>query len=483
MCKKAASCSFWEKEWDMEEKGNMESINRRELLAATAALGVMGTAALAPKAADAQEDGTSVDVASLGGSTMGIDELNRRRHELVDSVGEHVCEDGTVVPAVWNKLRALFNSYGLGYAGDVEEDVSFDFLMANMTEDEAQAYIEMPYGVVFTAAEFAAASGRDEAECADVCEDLSHRGLLWRARRAGVAYYHHVAIVHGVFEYNLNRYYEDGWISSFTSSYMKPVYANAAFLTGGTPFYYAIPCEENIVADEEGILPLDDYQKIIDRNEVICVAPCQCRLMSMAAEGIEAPAIGSEELKDYMSPLCGHPLETCMVFGEEAEYYIENGIARQIDRDEAKSILERSVDHGMILQSCFTQGSEVICSCTGECCGILKVYVAGGPETCEELGISYANTSNYDLVYDKDACVKCGACVERCPMFAISMDDEGYPQVNALCMRCGQCGIVCPAQARKLTAKPAEQRLEMPHDMLGDYNLKAAYRFEHDFVH
>ena len=67
-------------------------------------------------------------------------------------------------------------------------------------------------------------------------------------------------------------------------------------------------------------------------------------------------------------------------------------------------------------------------------------------------------------------------------MFAISMDDEGYPTVNATCMRCGQCGLVCPVHARTLEAKPAEERLEMPTDLLDDYNLQAAYRFDHGAI-
>ena len=68
-------------------------------------------------------------------------------------------------------------------------------------------------------------------------------------------------------------------------------------------------------------------------------------------------------------------------------------------------------------------------------------------------------------------------------MFAISMDDEGYPTVNGLCMRCGQCGMVCPAQARKLAVKAPEDLPERPLAMLEDYNLKAGYRFEHGLIH
>lgn len=103
----------------------------------------------------------------------------------------------------------------------------------------------------------------------------------------------------------------------------------------------------------------------------------------MVAAGEPSPEIGSDELKGFYSPVCDHPLETCLSFGEEASYYIEKGIARQVTQEEVLSILERSVEEGMILQSAFTKDSEIICSCHGDCCGILGTYQAIGVEGCE----------------------------------------------------------------------------------------------------
>ncbi len=493
----------------------MEDMSRRTFIGAMGAMGMIGATAFASEApasakvdaaGSAAADGqatpagattgpafdvkvgegtkwTPADVEVKGGSYLSLAEANKMRAELLDSLGDYTKSDGTVVPAVWNKLRSLVYSIGLG-AGDAPlDDHSFDWFQRLFTENEAQAYLEMPFGTLFTASEFAECSGRDEADCLALCEDLADRGLLWRARRAGTAYFHQVAAVHGMFEYNWPSYYGDeGWIDDFVNSYLTPTYAQQGMMTGGTPFYYAIPCDEKVVADEKIIIG-DDYKKIIERNDYIAVAPCQCRLMTMKLTGQdEPPAMGTQELKDFHTPVCGHPLETCMIFGEEAQYYIERDAARQIDKDEAYEILGRSVDEGMILQSCYTKGSEIICSCHGDCCGILSAYVAAGPEACAAAN-AYPQTSHYNLVYDRDACIQCGACVDRCPMFAISMDDTNHPTVNAMCMRCGQCGMVCPVEARKLVAKDASEMLEMPTDLLDDYNLNTAFRFEHNQIH
>ena len=222
---------------------------------------------------------------------------------------------------------------------------------------------------------------------------------------------------------------------------------------------------QEVLPDGEEILPLDDWKKIIERNEIIGVSTCQCRLRRV--------------LQDQVQDGCDHPMETCMSFGEEAQYYIENNLARQIDKEEATAILQRNVDLGMVIQSAYSKASEVICSCHGDCCDILSTYVALGAEGCAAIN-SMPQVSHYNLVVDGDACIKCGACAERCPLYAITMTDDG-PVVDAKCVRCGQCATVCPAEARKLTVK--DDNPELPEDMLQDYNLKASYRFLNGIVH
>ena len=429
-----------------------------------------------PAASVSTDGGTPDTIRLAGGSTMSLYQLNQLRHEYVDSREDYICTDGTVIPAVWVKLRALVNTYGQG-TGEPRSDDAFVGFQMLFSEEEAQAYLEMPYGVMFTAADFAGVSDREESDCLKICEDLSSRGLLWRTVRAGVPHYHHLTIAHGMFEYNLDHFWDEGWAGKV----MTTLGSESGNLNSGTPFYYTMPCSKDVVAYEK-ILMDDDFEGIVKRNPVIGVSPCQCRMFRMVSAGEEQnPPIGSEELKDFKVPACGHSLETCLSFGEEAQYYIDKGIARQIDQEEALAILNRSVEEGMVIQGCFTKESEIICSCHGDCCLILGSYVAAGDEGCAASN-SYPNNSHYLLNYSKDTCIKCGQCAERCPLFAIAMDDEGYPTVNHVCMRCGQCGVVCPTGSRTLVAKTEDERIELPLNLLEDYNLQAAYRFENGWI-
>lgn len=471
----------------------METMTRKGFLG-TAALGAMGALggtglALANETAQEGAGQTQDSAAPAGVMTQTLDELNAMRQAHIDAATEYVCADGTVIPEVYVKLRACIEGYGLG-VGSTNNDHSFDFFMQYWTPEEAQAYIEMPLGVAFTAADFAQKTGRDEAECEQLCYDLSYRGLLMRWTRAGVHFYHHIAYAHGLWEYgllaearkdeNADDFYALDTIGEWAELHQTEDLANAhlradlhgtvfaedqALFTSETPFYYPVPVNADVLPDGEEILPLDDWQKIIDRNEVIGVSTCQCRLRRV--------------LQDDVVEGCDHPMDTCMSFGEEAQYYIENGLARQIDKEEARSILQRNVDLGMVIQSAYSKASEVICSCHGDCCDILSTYVALGAEGCAAINVM-PQVSHYNLVVDTETCISCGACVERCPVYAVTMTDDG-PVVDAKCIRCGQCATVCPTESRKLTVK--EDNPELPEDMLQDYNLKASFRFTHAIVH
>lgn len=46
-----------------------------------------------------------------------------------------------------------------------------------------------------------------------------------------------------------------------------------------------------------------------------------------------------------------------------------------------------------------------------------------------------------------DECLSCGACVDECPVSAISEGDPIYVIDGSLCTDCGACAGVCPVEA------------------------------------
>lgn len=420
---------------------------------------------------------TDPELAAKGFSTMPLAEINRLRQEVVDAAGEYTRADGSVVSAVFAKVRALMDTFGLGTGSDPEGAI--DYIEMLFSEQDAQEYLDMPWGIYFTPIDFAEKTDRTVEECTAILDDMAGRGLIMHVIRNGIDFYHQAPVVIGSFEFCVDDLYEDNWINTFVTSWNNPLTMEGVWLKTGIPVEYAVPCAQDVVADEK-ILLSDDYRQIIEHSDVICVIPCACRSMQRVLHGYtDKPT--AEELPEKFTETCNHPVETCLGFGEEAQYMIDRGIGRPLAKDEALAIIQRSVDCGMIIQNITTRNTAWICSCHGDCCGILGNYKALGPDLMKSSPI-YQNLSHYELNYDKDACIQCGACVDRCPMEAIELDADGYPAVTGICLRCGQCGMVCPAAARTLAAKPKEERPDLPVDILEGYNEVAGYRFEHGFI-
>ena len=46
-----------------------------------------------------------------------------------------------------------------------------------------------------------------------------------------------------------------------------------------------------------------------------------------------------------------------------------------------------------------------------------------------------------------DACVKCGACADNCPVEAITEGEETFVIDPDICVSCGSCADNCPTEA------------------------------------
>lgn len=440
---------------------------------------VPGGGSFADGALDLGWSGTPAEIEALGGSTMPLAELNRRRHAYLDSLGDYTCEDGTVVPAEVVRARALINTYGMGL-GNTPSDKSFGRIQSCMTLDECKAYTEMPMGVEFTAHDFSVESGRPLDECSKICDHLAAEGFLCVSDRPNGRTYHHLPYMQGAAEYQIRAMFDTGVSMNMRGTDMLP----QIYMENGTPFFYPIPCDASVVADT-GVLPDEEIENFVSSKSLFAIAPCPCEvppcMTSEYAEDFPSyDDFHTGEYEDYMSPLTGLRVETCLQMGDEAQAWIELGLAREISRDDALRFLKRSRDDGFVLQTCFTKNHEAVCSCNIKRCNVMAHWASlEGTMDWKETK-AYRQISHYTLEVDLDACLHCGACADRCPCQAIEMQD-GTPQITGMCFRCGQCAYVCPAEARKLYPRPADECIELPKDLLADANMKAAYRFEHGY--
>lgn len=377
--------------------------------------------------------------------------------------------DGTVIPAVYVNLRNKIDRMGKG-VGTFPGPDGYQLIMHEWSEEDAQHELEMPLLEYFNAYDYAQVSGRDQDECAQILDDMARRCLVYHVNRGGNDYYTLLPHINGFWEFcELKHFYQNGGdskifigdnsdeclssVAEFNQcSIFGPMHDDFA---NTFPIFRSYPISEDVIA-EDTFAPYMDWRAIIKRQPTITVSPCQCRLR-WESLGIDWPT--------------DHPTRTCLSLGEMAEYFIENGIGEQITQDEAIAIVEDAIDHGMVPESIATKDADIICCCHGDSCGNLMGFRAGGGNNP-----AWKNFNAYVLNYDKDTCIQCGACIERCPMHAIKFGDDGYCLHNTTCVRCGQCVSVCPVSARVL--KVREDFPEYPYDYLDCHEYYAKDRVQ-----
>jgi len=138
--------------------------------------------------------------------------------------------------------------------------------------------------------------------------------------------------------------------------------------------------------------------------------------------------------------------EVCMVAGDTARLYIDQGYGREISKEEAIQYLKKNEEEGLIFQISNSQEMIFVCSCCTCCC-------AGLVALKQMLNPAVFTSSNYQAVINEELCGSCGACVERSQMDAITLESDFAVIIQKRCIGCGNCLLVCPEDAISLNIK------------------------------
>jgi Pyruvate/2-oxoacid:ferredoxin oxidoreductase delta subunit len=234
----------------------------------------------------------------------------------------------------------------------------------------------------------------------------------------------------GLYEYSVNK------IDKELALLFKDYYHEAGLEEIGAsnvPGFKVIPLEETIQT-ETTLFPYQMLEESIRKARVISVAECVCRK--------EAKLLGDR---------CHHPIETCLSFGVAAEYYIENGMGREITADEAIRIIKETDESGLVHAGANSKHLSNICNCCPCCCVSMKGMT--------QLGHNKEKYMNalFESIIDEDLCIACGSCVDRCPVKAITLEDIAIVDRD-LCLGCGLCASFCSEEA--ISLKPREDAVE-----------------------
>jgi NAD-dependent dihydropyrimidine dehydrogenase PreA subunit len=280
-------------------------------------------------------------------------------------------------------------------------------------------------------------AGLDISEAERRLRKMARKGLIFSIESEGApALYKAVPWVVGIYEFQVKNL--DGGFVQDLNEYIRT--RGKTSRPQPIPQIRTIPIIRSMEPRLEA-LPYEQAEELVKAHEKIAVAPCICRR--------KAEIEGSS---------CKAPKETCLMFGDWADYYIRNGLARSIDQAEVMEILTMADKANLVLQPSNSKEIVFMCCCCGCCCAVLT-RIKPHPRPSELVA------SPFRARHVSGSCQGCRTCIDRCQMNALTLDGEKVVLNSHRCIGCGLCVSTCPTGSLTLMHKPASEQIKMPINM------------------
>jgi len=317
----------------------------------------------------------------------------------------------------YERLREHLDSFP-GGCPETESGVEIKILKKLFTPQEAEMAIYLILGPEPVSA-IAGRLGMEELKAAELLESMAKKGLIYRIRAREDVFYMANMFVIGIYEFSINIL--DRELAEMMEEYL-PRLTRVPKQVRVVPVGAAVDTTPSIAS-------YDSVRELVRSQKVAAVAPCICR-----------------KEKGLLGHDCSRPLETCLIFGMAAQYYIENGIGREITIEEALDVLNLAEESALVLMPNNAADIMNICCCCSCCCGVLRV-LSSLERPADEV------QTTFQASIDPDLCAACGTCIERCQIEAINEGDVFMEVDKARCIGCGLCLPTCPEEAISLVQR------------------------------
>jgi Pyruvate/2-oxoacid:ferredoxin oxidoreductase delta subunit len=187
----------------------------------------------------------------------------------------------------------------------------------------------------------------------------------------------------------------------------------------GRPYKKVLNLYYRYVHTNSLVFPLKDIEEIIKSAAHIYVDPCTCRL----AAGEKA---------------CNAPLFVCMRINRAAEIRKIQEDSEGLSKDDALAVMRNARKYNLVfsLESCIQPYQYQICACCSDCCVAMRMRY--------RYGLDAYQSGPYLPEFGPKDCKQCSACIDKCPVHALSVVG-GKPVVDLkTCLGCGICAEICP---------------------------------------
>ncbi len=268
-------------------------------------------------------------------------------------------------------------------------------------------------------------------------QQMAVKGLIFFTPESnGTKTYMAAQFVVGIWEMQVG--YLDEELATLFEEYLPVLFHKDEWKT--IPQLRTIPISQSIDSELK-VLPYESVRELIKKQTSFVVTPCICRVE-----------------KGFGDSACNKPLETCISFGSEEDYFASSGFGRRGSMAEVLEILELADKKGLVIQP--SNGKEIkwICCCCGCCCGVLRT-IKNFPKPNE------LTSSPFTLAVNDNQCDGCKKCIKRCQMDAMTVPDDVVAWDEDRCIGCGLCVTSCDGGALKLVRKPAEEQPRIPRNI------------------
>jgi electron transport complex protein RnfB len=338
---------------------------------------------------------------------------------------------------IYNRLAEALNTRSMAYPSIPCEE--FYVLAAELfTPEQAEIATNMPVDPVSTEELAAKMEVSDVASLRRQLDEMADRGLVRIKEKTGRRLYELMPLVPGIIELQFMHGRADERtrrLAQLFKSYGKAM--KNVLPPTPTPTAIERPKARTIVVNEEihaktTVLPYEEVMGLIDKAEYIAAGTCVCRHQG-----------------DLLDRPCDKPKDNlCMIFGPSAQFAQNYGFVSLISKEEARKRIDEAEKAGLVHDYANSQDKyiDLLCNCCGCHCFILRA-AKRSPLPSQFVIASWV------INIDDDACVGCGACIDRCWMEALKMDGDLVVRDSNRCIGCGICRYACPSDAMKLVPR------------------------------